>query len=216
MRTSKILLCIGVLAVLFTACQKETSEENGLVAPAPVDSTNNGGGGATNGTEQATWNFVSARIVSTLTVEGTYMGYSFKSIGSTDITSKNNAGTVAFDGKAMELQAVAFSLDGTMNTDIYANGIKTFAQSEPVSEDVPAFSELAEYKKIGSDSLYFPHGLEMGGALPAGAAVGAKLKWEGTKMTLTISTAESFADDYNGVPMSANAKNTLIVTLQKP
>lgn len=196
---------ILILAILTIACKKENKTE--------PNNGNNGGN-----TDSTTWKFLSMNITSTGSVETDVAGIKTKTLTSTSLTTTDNKGTVAFNGKAMTFKDVSYKYNGILKTETYVAGLKTTSVDLPISYTYPATTASFEYKKISADSLYFTSALVTGIAStgkPATAPAGAKLKWEGDKMTMTVIVEENKTESLLGTTTTTNNKATTVTTLQK-
>jgi hypothetical protein len=224
------LLVIAAVAIL-TSCQKELSNESGVTPgtdstttpPPPVDSTTPpppADSTPTNtNTEVGTWKFISIHGTIAQTTEFSQASIAVKAISNSDYTTENNGGTVTFDGSTMTTNAVTFTINTTANTDIYYNGALFNSVPLPLNTTVPPQTSSATYKKIGTDSLYFPNGglidLGSGGVLPA-IPSGCKLTFNGNTMTINaVYDDVSNETNQQGVPQKVTSHAVLVITLQK-
>jgi hypothetical protein len=211
----KLLLFLAILASTFTACLKEKSLEGGNNGD---DNNSGNGGGAGTVSEIGTWKFINMHITNDGSIETNASGAPMATKVSTDFTTTNNSGTVAFDGKIMTFKNVTYTMEGIMKADIYISGVKTSSQDLPFTYNYPAATAAYDYKKIRTDSLYFSSSFESGisatGAIQIGPA-GAKLKWNGDKMIMTMVVEENRAGTFQGMLAKIINKSTIITTLQK-
>jgi flagellar basal body rod protein FlgG len=213
-----VAFCSILLA--FTSCGKEKSIDTLGVTPggSGSGSGSGNGGGSSNGSEVASWKFVSMHVVTSETMDATYMGMPMKVINTSDYTTNDNAGYFKFDGSVMFTTDWAFSVN-TQRKMVVSSGGQTFpAQSMPFTATLPATTETSNYKKIGTDSLYFSAGVTIGvnsGGFEDKRPAGCKLKWDGDKLYMTWSYTETSTGDYNGVTGTVTGKYTYVTTLQK-
>ena len=220
--THLIAFCSILLAL--ASCTKEKSIDTLGVTPGGSSGNGNGngngsGGGSSNGSEVGNWKFISMHVTTSETIEFTMGSDAIKAITTSDYTTNNNSGNVKFDGATMFTNNVAFSVNSTAKTTMYTNGILLNSQNMPFTADMPANSSTANYKKIGTDSLYFSSGI-ITGIDPSGAVNtkpgGYKLKWDGDKMYMTLNYGETTnEDDGFGNMQKVTIKITSVTTLQK-
>jgi hypothetical protein len=99
-----VAFCSILLAL--ASCGKEKSIDTLGVTPGGSGSGNGNGngsgtGGSSNGSEVASWKFVSMHVVTSETTEFSMMGISSKAVFTSDYTTNDNAGNFKFDGTAM-------------------------------------------------------------------------------------------------------------------
>ena len=218
--TQLIAFCSILLA--FTSCSKEKSIDTLGVTPGGSSGNGNGsgsGGGTSNGSEIGNWKFISMHAITSETIEFTMGSDAIKLVTTSDYTTDNNSGNVKFDGTTMFSNDLAFSVNSTVKTAMYTNGILLSSQNAPFSATMPATTTTTNYKKIGSDSLYFAAGV-MSGLDPNGSVVtepgGYKLKWDGDKMYMTMNYGKTTnEDDGFGNMQKVIIKVTSVTTLQK-
>jgi hypothetical protein len=220
--TQLIAFCSILLAL--ASCTKEKSIDTLGVTPGGSsgngngNGNGNGGGGSSDGSEIANWKFVSMHVVTSETMEFDMMGMAYKVIISSDYTTNDNAGFFKFDGSAMSTTDWAFSVNTQQKQTGTANGISIPAQNTPFTAQLDPVTETANYKKIGTDSLYFSAGVTIGlntSGFEDQRPAGCKLKWDGDKLYMTWSYTETSTDDYNGFTGKVTGKYTYVTTLQK-
>jgi hypothetical protein len=208
-----LLLIVSVVLGL-ASCQKEI---NGDAITGP------GGGGPTPGdtipnTEVGNWKFISVSGTIAQTAEFTQAGSSIKGVTTSNFTSQNNAGTMAFDSVTMTATGVTLSVNTSAKTYVYMNGALIDSLQTPFDQTVSPQNASSGYKKIGADSLYFQNGgfldVLTGGLLPA-APSGCKIKFEGDLMKMTIVYDTVTTQDYQGIPAKLTMHAVLVATLQK-
>lgn len=193
----KLLFLTAILTASLISCKKETN----------TDANN-------PGPETTTWKFISMSITSTGSVETGLAGIKTKTTTSTSFTTTDNKGTVTFDGDTMTYNGVSYKYNSTVKTEVFVAGLKTSSVDLPVSYTYPATNAAFGYKKIGADSLYFTSAITTGinatGSVTT-APAGARLKWEGDQMTMTVIAEENKTDALT----VTNNKTVTVTTLQK-
>jgi hypothetical protein len=213
MRKITPFLIVSSILLLLIACQKEQSLETKGATPGTGGSS--GGGGSTNGTEVGTWKYLYAKQVFNQSVEANAGIGVMKSVSSADFTTINNSGTIKFDGATADVTNLATSIDATMKVSSYLGGTLLSSQDVPITGSLPASSYTTTYKKIGTDSLYFPDGLIDLGGSGASSANGYKLKWVDDKMTLTEVFDDNTTEVVNGISAKVVEHTVTVITLQK-
>lgn len=220
--TRLIAFCSILLALV--SCGKEKSIDTLGVTPGGSSGNGNGNGngsgsgGSSNGSEIANWKFVSMHVVTSETMDVSMMGIAYKLITSSDYTTNDNAGFFKFDGTAMSTTDWAFSVNTQQKLTGTASGMSVPAQNIPFTAQLDPTTETANYKKIGTDSLYFAAGVTIGlntSGFEDQRPAGCKLKWDGDKLYMTWTYTETSTDDYNGTPATVTGKYTYVTTLQK-
>jgi hypothetical protein len=215
-----IAFCSILLALV--SCSKEKSIDTLGATPGGSSGNGNGNGsgtgGSSNGSEVANWKFVSMHVVTNETMEFDMMGVSTKVITTSDYTTNDNAGYFKFDGSAMATTDWAFSVNTQQKLTMTAAGQSYPAQNMPFTAQLDPTTETSNYKKIGTDSLYFAAGVTLGlntSGFEDQRPAGCKLKWDGDKLYMTWSYTEASTGDYNGITGKVTGKYTYVTTLQK-
>lgn len=198
------------------SCQKEINGDdmsNPGGGPAPGDTIPNG----TN-TEVGNWKFISVSGTVSQTAEFTQAGSAIKGVTNSSFTSQDNAGTITFDSVTMTANGVTLTVNTSAKTYVYINGVLYDSLETPFNQTVPPQTASSDYKKIGTDSLYFQNGgfldVLTGGLLPS-APSGCKIKFEGDSMKMTIVYDTVTTQDYQGIPAKVTMHAVLVATLQK-
>jgi hypothetical protein len=212
MRKLTPYVIIGCVLLVLVSCSKEKSIDT------PENTPGSGNGNAVGKTEKGTWKFVSMRGITLETIEFSQFGDAKKLVSTSDYTSTNNTGTVKFDGSTMSGIGLTYSIDGVAKTYIYTNGTLDDSLELPFGAIVPPTNSTANYKKIGSDSIYVQSGaftnVGTGGTTQASSG-GYKLAWDGDKMTMTAKATLSKIDLSTGISQKITQHATQIITLQK-
>ncbi|HEY0066230.1 MAG TPA: hypothetical protein VGB46_02670 [Flavisolibacter sp.] len=190
MRKINLILALVLSSFVFVSCQKEFSSEEGNGG-----GTGTGGGSGTgSGSIIGTWKLLEleARTNSTVTT-GTGAGQE-KMVTVSHYITKNNTGTMNFDGSKVTQTNISYSVDTTAKAYYYVGGALIDQMEAPFQFSLPSYSSTGTYRQIGSDSLYFDGGSGfMSGTAVQGAPGGMKFRIEGDKlfMTTTASTTQS-------------------------
>ncbi|HEY8896662.1 MAG TPA: hypothetical protein VIM79_17675 [Niastella sp.] len=220
--TQLIAFCSILLAL--ASCSKEKSLDTLGSTPGGTSGNGNGNGngsgngGSSNGSEIANWKFVSMHVVTSETMEFDMMGMAYKVITTSDYTTNDNAGFFKFDGSAMSTTDWAFSVNTQQKLSVTASGQSVPAQNIPFTAQLDPTTESSNYKKIGTDSLYFGAGVTIGlntSGFEDQRPAGCKLKWDGDKLYMTWTYTETSTGDYNGITAKVIGKYTYVTTLQK-
>ncbi len=202
-----LVLCVIMTAFFLNSCQKEVS----------VDTLGGGnGGGTTNTTLAGTWKFVDMNVVTETTVEESDGLLVAKATNLSDYITRNNAGTISFTDTKMTANGLAYSIDDTVLTKLYVNGLLVNETATPFNYDVPPMSAENNFTRIGTDSLYFPNGgLTPGINGAPNQPGGAKLRFEGTKLYMTSKGSYSQTTVDQGVTTKQDLKVQAVITLQR-
>lgn len=110
------------------------------------------------------WNFLYIKANASST--GSAAGLTYVTTAS--FTTVNNAGKATFTNTSMELTGVTYSINTTATTAVYQGTTLVTTQSQPFTQAIPATSDTAAYRVIGTDSIYFPNGSPVPGATNGG------------------------------------------------
>jgi len=81
-----------------------------------------------------------------------------KSVTTSDYTTINNLGTIAFDGSNLTTVGVTYTINAVAKGYIYQDNLLLDSSSFPFNFTVPPFSSVASYQLAGTDSNLFPPG----------------------------------------------------------
>lgn len=81
-----------------------------------------------------------------------------KSVTTSDYTTINNQGTIAFDGSNITTVGVTYTVDAVAKVYFYQDNQFLDSSSYPFNLTIPPISAVASYKLVGADSIYFPQG----------------------------------------------------------
>jgi hypothetical protein len=214
-------LLAGILMFVFISCQKEASVE--LPNNSPGNNNGNGGnggsGGSSSGSEIGTWKFVGTHAVTSETVESKIGTDAIKDVTTSDYTTQNNVGTMKFDGTNCTMTGVGYDVNTTVTYTEYVDGISSGPQQAPMSVSLPPTDGTAQYKKIGSDSLYFPTGamstVGSGGTVQS-IPTGYKLRYYGTdSMTMTTTYDDVQLTVVSGISAKITSHAVMVSSLKK-
>jgi hypothetical protein len=224
MRNLTPLIAFCTILLALASCSKEKSLDTLGVTPGGSSGNGNGNGngtgtgGSSNGSEVANWKFVSMHVVTSETMDFDMMGVSTKVITSSDYTTDANAGNFKFDGTSMATTDWAFSVNTQQKLTMTSGGQSFPVQNMPFTANLDPTTETSNYKKIGTDSLYFAAGVTIGlntSGFEDQRPAGCKLKWDGDKLYMTWTYTETSTGDYNGITGKITGKYTYVSTLQK-
>jgi hypothetical protein len=212
MKKTFLYFFVAALSLFTVGCQKELS----------VDSLNGGpgggsGGGGGNSALIGTWKFLELSAKTEADVRVSDGVDTERALTRSEYTTKNNKGTVSFDGSKMISSGVGYDIDATAMTYLFSNGVLIDSLDFPFTFSIPSSSGETKYKVIGSDSLYFESGFfTVPGTNPqASQASGAKYKIEGNIMTMTTASSNSVTQTQQGITTTQNNKITGVIKLQK-
>ncbi len=199
MKTKNFLL-FGLisLAIFAASCKK--------------DSSSDGSSTSLNGT----YDFVSMDASTVSSVSYYDAGTQYDDITDAVWHSKNNTGTVTFDGKNMTSSNIAYSVDTTIKAYFYEDGVLQDSVDYPFSVDIPQSSSTGTYKLVTSDSIYFGGGsIFFNGSVTSASPSGSKLKWVGDILYMTSSASKDTTETQYGVAALVHDEATITVGLKK-
>jgi hypothetical protein len=151
----KFLFVLITLTIGIISCQKGITDS---IDTGDTGGDNNGGDTTVLNALKGSWNFTSVSANTQNSVEFTVDGENDKSLSVTNYTSQNNSGTLVIDDSMFHMNNYTYSIDTSIETYSYTNGILSDSINVPFSYYVPATNSSAKYKLIGTDSVYFPEG----------------------------------------------------------
>lgn len=139
-------------------------------------------------------------------------------IATSTYETTNNKGTITIDATKFNSSKFAYSISTTVFGKTYMNGEQVGFSNMPITIDMPESSGTADYKLIGTDSIYFSGGFVNSPALGDSVASlpsGAKYKWEGD--TLVIASAFILRDTVreDGATVYSDKRSTQIMRFKK-
>lgn len=197
----KIIPVLAVLAIAITSCQKEESLE---ASRQGSDISGN-------------WLFVSMSAKTKNTIEYKDGPDAIKSITTSDYTTTSNKGTVVITGDKFISTGVGYNVSTNADAEMYENGVLIMSGSIPFNYTAPASNSQAPYIRVSADSIYFTSGgfVDMGSGGVPSTPVGAKIKLEQNKLTLTMSVQQTFTQDVLGILQKVSNEATVVTTLQR-
>ena len=214
-------LLAGILAFVFISCQKEKSVElpNNSPGNSSGNGSNGGNGGSSSGSEIGTWKLMFMHTATSQTVEYTVGSDAFKAVTTSDYITQSNTGTVKFDGSTCTTSGISYSIDTSSTTISYINGAPQDTIQLPFAVTVPPTSGTSQYKKIGTDSLYFQSGVigTVGsGGTTQTTASGYKLRYYGSdSMTMSAIFNEVEQTAVSGLPTKTTTNASVVISLKK-
>jgi len=205
-KRSTLFLVAGLL-LLMAACSKNSSKENG----------------ANSGQLVGNYQFLFLTTAINLTEEASIAGHTAKLVVVSGYKTQQNVGTVVFSADSVIGNGIGYSYDTTTTTTEYDDGVAQPAQVDPFTGTVPPTSSTSKYQLIGTDSVYFPGGVLGAGSVVSGASVpvapptGGHYAFKGDTLTIVTNINQSYPDNINGIPTTANAavKATIYLLKQK-
>lgn len=201
-RTQAFIFAIAILAL--SSCQKEISGDilgentpNGLIG---------------------TWKFINLHGITNSTQEIFDVSSDVKTVTITDYITINNQGTYTFGDTSITGTGIAYDVSTTARGYVYENGNLDDSTDFPFAFSVPPTSSNGSYRRISSDSLYFPGGssIQISGASgmlsPPG---GCTYTLAGDTLTLVTPVYQSFTDNSMGLPVTVTDNATAIITLAR-
>ena len=193
---NKFTLSTIALALLFiTACKKSSDK-------GPIDGN---------------WNFTSMHVTGTSTSQDTENGTVYKTVSTSDYTTKDNKGTVAISGGSMSSKGLAYSVDTTFAYVSYEDDVETDEGTLPFFFTLPESSSVSSFKLIGTDSIYFPSGGfgSIGGTTTQSAASGGRYTLSDNKLTITLKVDQTSTDNSSGIAVQKHDVATATTTLTR-
>jgi hypothetical protein len=182
MKKINLILALVLSSLVFVSCQKEFSSEEG----------NNGGGGTGGGSGTGsgniigTWKLLALEAKTNSTVVTGSGADQEKMVTISHYITKNNTGTMSFDGSKVTQTNISYSVDTTAKAYYYLGGSLVDSMEAPFQFALPSYSSTGNYRQIGSDSLEFDAGSGfMSGTAVQGAPGGMKFRIEGDKLFMT-------------------------------
>lgn len=186
-----------LIVTAFVSCSKESSGP----------STNNITG---------TWTFVSMDVNTSTIQEYNDGSGTNRSVSSSNYTTENNTGTVVIDASTMSSNNLSYSVNTTMKSDLYYNGVLQTSNTIPFTFTAPVSSGSSTYRTINADSVYFESGsIFMNDASQQTIPTGARLNMEGNTLYMTTSIAQTSTEVIFGISMKTDINITTRVKLQR-
>jgi hypothetical protein len=208
------LLLAAFFALFIISCQKEIQSESGIPAgnAGSTPGTPNGSTGSASDL-LGTWKFVSLQVKSKTTNLTNAGGAVMKAQSEAEYTTTNNGGTITFDATTMSTKNLTYTVNATVLTTMYENGVLLNSLSLPLQSILPPSNSTGQYTRISADSLYFPSGaIFSGGVNGASEPSGAKISFVQKKLLLTQSIVQSLPSQGQG---TSTVEAKMIATLEK-
>ncbi len=193
-------LCTVFVSLTFFSCQKDVSDNP---SSGQVDILGN-------------WKFISMDVKTKSIAEANDGSESLKTVTTTDYITANNTGSITIDASKMSSSNLSYYINTTGSSYIYENGSLTDSLIFPFQFTAPATSSIANYRLVGTDSVYFESGsMFMNGVTQPTQSSGAKLKFEGDMLYLIQSIAQSKTENIQGTTVISNVQASVTVGLQR-
>ncbi|MEI6948999.1 hypothetical protein V9K67_17570 [Paraflavisolibacter sp. H34] len=196
-KLTNALLALCSCAV-FVSCQKETEEGP---APAPFFGK---------------YKVISITGTSVATVWMKEGGVTDSTVTRTNFTSAQHTGTMTLDATKVTSDKLGYLYNCDMEGKSYMNGQLFNTMEFELPIDVPTSSGSVPYKVVGNDSVYFDKGsMIMLDTELETAPVGAKLKLEGNRLSMTMKSNMATSELEQGVRVNYKTEATATITLEK-
>src|ERR1700754_2030422 len=204
LRKHAYFLVIGFL-LLLSACSKNTSKPNG----------------GSNSTQLVgNYEFLYMTTNIKVTESASFAGQTATVLILSGYKTQQNTGTVLFTADSAMGNGIGYSYDTTATVIQTAPGVAADTAIQAFTGSVPATTSASKYQVIGTDSVYFPGGvLGSGGISGAPAAIapptGGHFTIKGDTLIITTKINQTYPDNIQGVPTTANANVNATITLLK-
>ncbi len=213
MKPAGNLLAVVLILSVLSACQKEVSLQN---------QGNNAGGGGGNTSIEGNYDYKGTTASTKSTVVTGIGTAQEKAITTSTYTSLNNTGTVQITSTKFISGNIAYSINSLAFAEFYLGGVLVDTISTPFVFDLPATSGASDYRRIGTDSLYFDNGFASsgptggtGGGTAGSIPSGAKFRWSGDTLILNMNFSMSTTQDIGGIMAQITNEGSQIVKLKK-
>jgi len=200
MKQNRLFVFAGILVVIFVSCQKEASGD--------LPGNNN---------LKGNWKFVSAYATTRSEVQVNDGIDNLSTITYSDYTTIQNAGTFVIDDTRMSYTDLTYAVDDTAKGYVYDNGALVDSLEFPFAYTLPPTSANSSYRRVNADSIYFESGFitsGIAGNTPT-IPIGARVKVEGDKMTITSFYNETKTETDQGVTQITINNAVIETRLQK-
>ncbi len=198
-------MSIGFAALIFSSCQKEVSGDG--ILPDPSDNPLLG-----------TWKLVDNNVQSSANRELTDNIGTISNSSTLDYITTNNRGSITFEEDRMLSKQLSFDITGTVNTEIYVDGLFLESFETPVSVSVPPSTTANPYVLIGTDSIYCANGsfLEVEGADSSlTMPTGFKFTISDNRLILTNLTVTTDTVTEDDATITTDSEVLVVTTLEK-
>lgn len=199
------LILTGLFA--FSSCQKEVNLPK--EKPENLDAALVGN-----------WKFIESHITSQVIDEVSSGGFGkIKSVSNADYSTINNKGSLTIEETKILSKQIGYDVATVVKADFYQDDVFVESGEAPFNVSIAPSSSVTNYKRIGTDSLYFENGsFGQFEGTPDGVQskpAGVKYRIEGATLFLT-SVANDHLDDYStGVHRISSSTATIVTTLEK-
>ena len=169
-------------------------------------------------TISGTWSLIEITVQLTNTVDQAYGGDDYVDATTTDYTTTNNAGTMAFNGGVVTESGITYEANFIAVDSSYMDGQLIGTYSIPYDVTLPAANGSSKYQLIGSDSLYFPGG----GMLSLGTSGTTQTQPQGSRFTIHNDTLTMVSNlhqvttqNVGGIPATQTVNGLEITTLKR-
>lgn len=196
------LFAAFVLPFLFVSCTKDNSASSSSTKDI-----------------EGTWNLVSISGISDVSSTTQQGGSTIMATTSYNYASTSASGKYVITATEMNGQNVTYSASGPLTTKVYMDGTLMQDYSNITPFTAPVSSPVANYKKVGTDSIFVTGGTFVNvssGSTTAVTPVGYRYKIEGTKLTMTMNLVQNSTTVQSGISVTQkiNAKATVILQKQ--
>lgn len=205
MRIRIVPVLLALVALIFSACQKEIDNQPGR------DDKLSG-----------TWQLLSMKgNVRTTTLIGLgadqEKGVNFYSFDGEDVT-----GTITFDAPNLRTNEMGYTVHSTLYSEYYNGGSLIVSFDAPLDVVIPKSSAVTTYEVIGSDSISLKSGVltfdPANGGTGTGQATipqGFKYRWENDILVMESVMTYSMVQTVNGENLLLSFNGTQLMRLKK-
>lgn len=207
MKKFNLILTLLFFSFVLVSCQKEFSSEE----------DRSGGTGTGSGSSlTGTWKLLEIEAKTSNTVVTGTGATQEKMITLSHYITKNNTGTIVFDGSKFTQTNISYSIDTIARGSYYVGGALIDQSEVPFQFTLPAYNATGTYRVIGSDSLYFDGGMGfMSNATVPGAPGGMKYRIQGDKLYMTTDATTTQSQVVQGLTVVTTSTVQGEVRLQK-
>ena len=207
-KTLTYSLLVITLALFVTSCQKEISADT--LGNSGNGNGNGGNGGNNTNNIAGDYDYVGMLAHTVSTVTATQAGMTMKAVTTANYNTISNLGTVKITANQMISTGVGYSVDTTINSKTYIDGVLVDNSDVPFTFTSPPTSATSNYVRNSADSITMQGGFGVpdptGGSTPVGD-IGAKLSWHGDTLFMKVNTTVTKNITQAGVPA------TLVATI---
>ncbi|WP_298710083.1 hypothetical protein [Chitinophaga sp.] len=125
--------------------------------PGPGPGGNPGGG---SGNLDGTYEFVNVSLTAKTETSTSSFGMTVKTVSDVEYTSTDNTGTVVIDGNKISSTNFSYSIEATMKTQMYSNGVPLPGSGTevPFVYDMPSSNSEGTFKYVGTNEIQYLEG----------------------------------------------------------